>query len=636
MTASIERVPSPDFVLNSARSASRGPQLADVSASAPASVSWTGGALLAEGLRVAGIRHIFGVAGESYLGFLDGVWARRASLRFITCRHEGAASYAAEAMGKLTRLPGVVAVTRGPGVTHATSGLHVACQDSTPLLLLAGHVNRGLLGREAFQEIEHLRFLNEITKWVQMVTDPSRIPELLAQGLYRAMSGRPGPVALIFPEDVLTEQVRLPTGPTDSGAPVLAPLTPPRVAYAHPGPEALLELQRLLERAERPLCVLGGHHWSRRGLLDIRRFCEKFALPVLTSFRSQDLFENTHPLYKGCVGSGMPEALRAHVERADFWLVVGDRLSEIVSFAYELVAVRHPTQCLVHVFQDANELGRNFEAHLKINAGLDQFAAGAATLEPRSFERARREAWLAPWTQTKAEVIAHAAQDARQAACALDLRLVVEAVQARAAQAMRDAGRDGRPILCHGAGNATAWGHLFWEYGPVLSDTDSGLWKTQVSPQSGSMGYGVPAGVAAKLANPHAQVVVLAGDGDFQMSCAELATLRQYKLAVLILVFDNEAFGTIRLHQARRYPGRELGTRLDNPDFAALARAYGFHGVTLTSTAELAAVCDAAFEHLNRGQTVLVHVKMPAGLLAPGVFIDEDASVEEASAAPHP
>ena len=446
---------------------------------------------------MAGIRHIFGVAGESYLGLLDGVWARRESLRFITCRHEGAASYAAEAMGKLTRLPGVVAVTRGPGVTHATSGLHVAVQDSTPMLLLAGHVNRGLLGREAFQEIEHLRFLNEITKWVQMVTDARRIPELLAQGLYRAMSGRPGPVALIFPEDVLTEQVRLPsrpTGPTGPGvtpstssrtppvstdpeAPVLTPFTPPRVAYAHPGPEALSELQRLLERAERPLCVLGGHHWSRRGLLNIRQFCEKFALPVLTSFRSQDLFENTHPLYKGCVGSGMPDALRAHVERADFWLVVGDRLSEIVSFAYELVVVRHPTQCLVHVFQDANELGRNFEAHLKINAGLDQFAAGAATLEPRSLGHARREDWLAPcpWTQTQAEVIAHAAQDARQAACALDLRLVIETVQARATQEMRASGRGGRPILCHGAGNYSAWGNLFWEYGPVLSDTEPGM-----------------------------------------------------------------------------------------------------------------------------------------------------------------
>jgi acetolactate synthase-1/2/3 large subunit len=550
----------------------------------------TGARLLVDALRVQGVDTIFCVPGESYLSVLDALRDARDDIRLIVCRHEGAAANMAEAHGKLTGTPGVCLVTRGPGATHASVGLHTAKQDSTPLLLLIGQIEREFAGREAFQEIDYRLMFAPLTKWVAEIDHASRVPELVSRAFQTAVSGRPGPVALALPEDMLTETASV------------AATRHYEVVRAHPGTSDLHRLIVMLSRAQRPLLLLGGGGWDQNACVDIAKFAEANRLPTAVAFRFQDLFDNCNDLYVGHVGLGINPSLAQCVRDADLLLVVGPRLSEATTGGYELLKVPglKEGQQLAHVHADPDELCRVYQADLPINAGMAAFAAAARRLDP--VKSTAWHSWLGAARQSYLDHITVSDQGSYNSKRFVDMSQVVAYLRERLPA---DA------IIANGAGNYTAWIHRFYQYR---------TFRTQLAPTSGAMGYGLPAAIAAKLRYPGRIVVAVAGDGCFLMYGQELATAMKYSLPIIIVVVNNSMYGTIRMHQERNYPGRVYGTDLVNPDFAAFAQAFGAKGEIVKRTEDFPAVFEKA---LAAEAPYLIELRVDPDVITPSSRLSE-------------
>jgi acetolactate synthase-1/2/3 large subunit len=529
----------------------------------------SGAQVLIDQLRIHGTDTIFGVPGESYLAALDALYAQRNSIRYVICRQEGGAANMAEAYGKLTGKPGICFVTRGPGAANASIGLHTGFQDSTPMILLVGQVAREATDREAFQEIDYRRMFGQMAKWVAQIEDARRIPELVSQAFHTALNGRPGPVVLALPEDMLTDEVEV----ADAG--------PYRIARGAPAPGDMAKLREMLEAARRPMVIVGGGGWSAEACADIRAFVEANDLPVCASFRNQDLIDNRHPNYVGDLGVGVGPALGKRIKECDLILAIGPRLGEATTGGYSLFDLPVPKQKLVHVHAGAEELGRVYQATLPINSGMANFAAAARAMKPVDGKR-----WKAGVAEGHAEYLDNIKPGVLPGA--VNMGEVIAWLNKRLPD---DA------IVTNGAGNYAAFLHRFFQYRGF---------KTQLAPTSGAMGYGVPAAVAAKIAQPNRMVVSLAGDGCFLMNGQEFATAVQHGANVVIAVIDNGMYGTIRMHQEREYPTRVYGTELKNPDFAAYARAFGGHGETVEKTEDFAAAFERA---LAAGKPAIIHVK---------------------------
>jgi acetolactate synthase-1/2/3 large subunit len=518
------------------------------------SVARTGGRLLADQLVLHGCELAFCVPGESYLPLLDGLFEQRDRLRLVTCRHEAAAANAAEATGKLTGRPGVCIVTRGPGATQAAVGVHTARQDSTPLVVLVGQVARSQRGREAFQEIDLAQVFGSIAKRVFEIDDPDRIPEIAASAFTLAASGRQGPVVVSLPEDVLTET---------SGEPDAQPYA---AREPQPDPRHIAGLKRLLEAAERPLVLVGGGPWNAEASARLSAWAQACRLPVAASFRRQDIVDNELGCYIGDAGLGISPRLARRIGEADLLIAIGPRLTEIETQGYTLLRPPVPQQTLVHVHPDPHELGRVYQPRLGAPAGVRSFAAAVD-----ASARVSGEPWAGWAGEARAEYEAWSQPPEPGSASGVDLGQVMAIL---GAELPDDA------IVCNGAGNYTLWVHRFFRYR---------RWGTQLAPQSGAMGYGVPASLAAQLLHPERTVVAFAGDGCFQMCAQELATMVQERLPIIVIVANNGMLATIRMHQERRFPGRVIGTDLVNPDFAALARAFGMHAERVQHSDEFSA-----------------------------------------------
>ena len=542
-------------------------------------MSRSGGQVLVDQLARHGADLAFGVPGESYIDVLDAL--RDSPIRYVTCRHEGGAANMAEAYGKLTGRPGLCLVTRGPGATQASVGVHTAFQDGTPLILLVGQIPREDAGREAFQEIDYRLMFGPLAKWVAQVDRAERIPELVARAYRTATSGRPGPVVLALPEDVLASHVDV------EDASAYAP------AQAAPGPAELETMCGLLEGAERPLAIVGGQPWSEDAGAALARWCEASHLPLAAAWRCQDYVDNTSPCYAGHLALGSDPRLRARLRDADVLLVVGARLGDIETSGYETIAPPGVGRTLIHVHPDPNELGRVYEPALGIVASGPRFARALGELRRLDRPNGDADAAHAEYLETLVP---------RPLPGAVDLAGVMAALCERLAP---DA------ILASGAGNFTVWAHRFYVFR---------RYRTQLAPLSGAMGYGVPAAIAAKLLHPERDVVCVAGDGDFLMTAQELATARQFGAPIVVLVVDNGMYGTIRMHQERRFPGRVSGTELANPDFAALARAFGAHGERVERTEEVAGALDRA---LGAGVPAVIHLPVDPEALTPGATLSE-------------
>jgi len=542
----------------------------------PRGNSRTGARILIDALQGHGLTHAFGVPGESYLAALDALLDSK--IDFVVCRQEGGAAMMAEATGKLTGRPGLCFVTRGPGMANASAGLHVAQQDSTPMILLAGQIPRHFRHREAFQEIDAGAVFGTMAKWVVEIDDPARTPEFIARAVRVATQGRPGPVVVTLPEDMLTEE---------AAAADVAAFEPVEIS---PPPSAMARLQKLLAAAERPIVIAGGSRWNETAVASLVRFAERFDIPVAASFRRQMLFPNQHDGYAGDLGTGPNPKLAERVKNADLVLVFGARFSEWPSQGYTLLAAPDPGKTLVHVHAGIEELGRVYQPALAINATPVAFAAALEGLQaPKEIRwRAWRKAARADYLAWSEEVPKHPGA----AQMGTIVRWLREHLPADS-------------ILCNGAGNFSVWLHRFYRY-PKFG--------TQLAPLSGSMGYGVPAAVAAKRIHPERTVMAFSGDGDFLMTGQELATAMQYGLAVRLFVIDNTTYGTIRMHQEREYPGRVFGTDLRNPDFAAYARAFDAEGFTIENDKEAVPALEAAFAAKSAS---VIHVKLDPEAITP-------------------
>jgi acetolactate synthase I/II/III large subunit len=543
--------------------------------------SRTGGQILVDQLEIHGVEMAFGVPGESYLALLDALYD--SEIRYIVCRQEAGATMMAEAYGKLTGKPGIAMVTRGPGATNGCHGVHIARQDSTPLILLIGQVARAMRGREAFQEIDYRQMFGSIAKWVCEIDDPARIPELVARAFHTATSGRQGPVVIALPEDMLTEAAAC--GDAARYHPV----------EAHPALEDMARLHVLLSAARRPFVILGGGGWDAKACADIQSFAERFDLPVGVSFRRQDYFDNTHRCYAGHVGISVAPPLSDRVRDADLLLLIGTRLGEASSRSYSLIDVPEPTQTLVHVHPGAEEIGLVYTPDLPIHAGVRAFATAASALDPVD-----TSAWR---EQTR---IAH-----QQYLASLEPRATPGELQLGEVMAWLRENLPADAIVTNGAGNYCIWVNGYYQYRG---------YRTQLGPTSGSMGYGTPAAIAAKLVHPGRTVVAFAGDGCFLMTGQELATAAQYDLGIVWCVVNNGMYGTIRMHQERDYPGRVVGTDLKNPDFAALARAYGGYGEVVERTADF----PAAFRRAQQAGTfALLDLRVAPEALTPKLSLED-------------
>lgn len=517
----------------------------------------SGGQILVDALKIHGVDMVFCLPGESFLPAIDALAGATAAIRTIVTRHEAAAANMAEAYGKLSGRPGVCFVTRGPGASHAAIGVHTAAQDSTPLVLFIGQVGSGMRGREAWQEVDYGTMFGGMAKWVVEVDRPERIPELVSRAFHVAVSGRPGPVVVALPEDVLSAKAAVPDAESFR-----------RVA-AHPGADDLARLVAMLEASERPMVIVGGGGWDAGACRDFQRFVEAFDLPVAAGFRRQDILDNHHPNYVGHAGLGPNPKLVARIRAADLVLAIGPRLGETTTAGYTLFEVPRPAQRFVHVHADALELGRVYQADLMINAGVREFSAAAAALKPGGPAGWRtRTPWSGEVKAARADYLAD------QTPGPMPGRLDLGAVMVHLRETLpKDA------IFANGAGNYAIWVHKFHRYGGF---------RTQLAPTSGAMGYGVPAAIAAKLLHPGRDVICFAGDGCFLMSGQELATACQFGAGVVVIVVNNAMYGSIRMHQEREYPGRVFATALENPDFPALARAYGAFGERVEETAAFA------------------------------------------------
>jgi acetolactate synthase-1/2/3 large subunit len=541
-----------------------------------------GGKILIDQLEAQGASTAFTVPGESFLAALDGLHDSN-RIRTIICRQEGGASMMAEAWGKMTGQPGVCFVTRGPGAANAMSGLHVAQQDSTPMVLFVGMPALGHEDREAFQEIEVKRLFSSFVKWAAVIRKTERIPEYVSRAFHVASSGRPGPVVLGLPEDML------------SAACETVDAKPASVAAPHPAPSDIALVRDKLVNAKRPLMIVGGPGWSRDIQDTVQAFAARFDLPVAPAFRYQDYFDNRHPCHAGCVGIGIDARLAAAVKDADVLLVVGARLGEMTTSQYTLLDVPNPKQLLIHVHPSPDELGSVYRADAAIASTAGAFAAALATMEAPSAK---------PWSGLRAEL--RAAYEKT-----LEPRVLPGAV--KLADVVRTISRmlpeDG--IVTNGAGNYAAFVHRYFEYKG---------YRTQVAPTSGSMGYGLPAAVAAKLAYPTRPVVNIQGDGCFLMTSQEFATAVQYALPIVTIVANNGIYGTIRMHQEREYPGRVIGTTLVNPDFAAFARSFGGEGFTVEDGKDFAPAFRAALEC---GAPSIIELKLDPEALSPRKTLSE-------------
>ncbi|MBL0374505.1 thiamine pyrophosphate-binding protein [Rhizobium sp. KVB221] len=536
----------------------------------------TGGQLIVEALKANGVSRVACVPGESYLAVLDAL--HDTDIEVMVCRQEGGAAMIADCWGRLTGQPGVCFVTRGPGATNATAGLHVARQDSIPMILFIGQVQRDAREREAFQEVEYRRAFTEFAKWVCDIDDASRIPEMVTRAFAVATSGRPGPVVVALPEDMLRDLV---------DAPAALPYTP---VETHPGPRQIAELAARLEKAERPLVILGGTRWSDEAVAGMAAFAERWKLPVGCSFRRQMLFDHLHPNYAGDVGIGINPALAEEVRNADLLILLGGRFSEMPSSGYTLMDIPYPRQSLIHVHPDAAELGRVYRPDLAINADPESFVAALASLapstEPKWADRtanmhAAYLAWSTPPETGPGDVAMGPIMTWLEEALPLDA------------------------IMTNGAGNYATWVHRFHRFR---------RFNTQAAPASGSMGYGLPAAVAAKALYPDREVVCFAGDGCFMMHGQEFATAVRYNLPIIVVLVNNGIYGTIRMHQERDYPGRVSGTGLTNPDFAAYARAFGGHGETVVKTDEFA---DAFLRARASGKPAIIEIQLDPEAITP-------------------
>jgi len=537
----------------------------------------TGGHLMVRALEAQGVDRVFCVPGESYLAVLDGL--HDSDIDTVVARQEGGAAMMAEADAKLTGRPGIAMVTRGPGATNAASGVHVAAQDSTPLILLVGQIARGIDGREAFQEVDFTQLYSGIAKWVTEIRDPKRIPEVLAHAFSVAMSGRPGPVVIALPEDMLREEVMLPPQLPYSAAVEQAPTT-----------EQLARLSSMLAEAISPIMILGGSRWSEEARQAIVLFAERQQLPVAVSFRRQQLFDHTHHLYAGDLGIGVNPALIARIRSADLIIAIGARLSENPSQGFTLFDIPSPKQNFVHVHPGPEELGRIYSPTLAICASPVSFAPAVVDL-PMSHSREADsihrdyEAWTDVLPQTPG---------------AVDMSEVMTHLRDKSPEDV---------IITNGAGNYSIWVHRYWRFRHYGS---------QVAPTSGSMGYGLPAAVAAGLRRPEKRVFCFAGDGCLQMTIQELAVLAEHKLKVTVFVVDNGAYGTIRMHQERHYPSRLSATELVNPDFGDLARAYGLPAFSVTHSDQFPAALAAA---LSIDGPSMIHLLTSIEALTPTLTI---------------
>lgn len=535
----------------------------------------TGGQVLVDSLTANGVDRVFCVPGESYLAALDALHDAK-NIELHVTRNEGGAAYMADAYGKMTGKPGICFVTRGPGATNASAGLHVAYQDSTPMILFIGQVDRGDVDREAFQEIDYRRMFGQVAKWVVQIEDAKRIPEYVNRAFTTATSGRPGPVVIALPEDMLTDLVNVQTLPA---APIVK---------TFPGADDVAKTLELLSAAKNPLVVVGGSGWSESARADLETFAAAWNIPVATSFRCQDFFNNNADQYIGDLGIGISPDLTARMKNADVILNIGSRLGEMSTRSYSLLEIPMPKQKLIHVHASAEELGSVYYPTLAVHASPSAFAHALAETKPSSATtwdtKVARNAFLA-WTDTSAADIQ---SDVNPAAI---IELLNKELPADA-------------IICNGAGNYTGWIHRYFRYRKF---------RTQLAPTNGAMGYGVPAAVAAKLVNPEKTVIAVAGDGCFMMNGQELATAAQYGANVIIIVMNNSMFGTIRMHQEKHYPARVVATELMNPDFVALAKSYGAHGELVTKTEDFA---DAFARAKNSDKPALIEVKLEKEIIS--------------------
>ncbi|MBN9668995.1 thiamine pyrophosphate-binding protein [Roseibium aggregatum] len=549
----------------------------------------TGGELLVEALERHGAERVFCVPGESYLAVLDALYD--ASIPVTVCRQEGGAAMMADAHGKLTGKPGICMVTRGPGATNASAGVHVAAQDSTPMILFIGQIERGMREREAFQEVDYRQMFGGIAKWVAEIDHAERVPEFISRAYHVATSGRPGPVVLALPEDMLVETAAVAQPPAW------------RQVETHPGLTQMADLQKRLWAAERPIAILGGSRWSEEAVAAFTRFAERFDLPVACSFRRQMLFDNLHGNYAGDVGIGINPKLLQRIKASDLILLVGGRMSEMPSQSYTLLDIPSPAQQFVHIHPDAEELGRVYSPALAIHASPTAFCKAAEGLQPPNEIKGAGGAADAhrdylEWSGARPQVPGD-----------LQMSGVMDWLEDNLAP---DA------ICTNGAGNYATWLHRFHRFR---------RFGTQAAPTSGSMGYGLPGAVAAKLAFPDREVVCFAGDGCLQMTMQEFGTACQEGADIVVLAVDNGMYGTIRMHQERTYPGRPSATRLVNPDFAALARSYGAFGETVEKTEDFG----PAFERARAsGAPAILHLKLDPEAITPAASLSQIRAAAEA------
>ncbi len=546
-------------------------------------ISRTGAQVLIEALKINSIDRIFSIPGESFLAALDALHDSP-EIALTICRNEGGASYMAEAYGKLTGKPGVCFVTRGPGATNASGGLHVAMQDSTPMILLVGQVARKDLDREAFQEIDYRRMFSPVAKWVAQIDDADRIPEYLNRAFATATSGRSGPVVLALPEDMLTDMT------TASDA------RPWQLVQTAPAPHDMQRLYELLASSKRPMIIVGGSGWSEQTRQQLQGFAEATQLPVANTFRCQDYFNHDHPNYIGDIGLGVNPALTQRIRDCDLLLVIGARLGELTTDGFSLIDIPTPRQCLIHVHAGAEELGHIYQPDLAINASSRIFVDSMRVDEVKTKQR---DDWQSQLVQ------------ARQAFETWNSSIVVKG-QMQLSDIVKTIEKNtaDNAIICNGAGNSTGWLHRFYRFHE---------YRTQLAPTSGTMGYGMPAAIAAKLCHPGRTVVALAGDGCFMMNVQELATAMQYGANIIVIVINNGIYGSIRMHQEREYPGRVVGTDMVNPDFCKLAEAYGAQAELVTTTEEFA----PAFERAQAANRLaLIEVQIDPDLLTPTLTIE--------------
>src|SRR5664279_2598932 len=529
----------------------------------------TGGEILIDQLAIHGVRHVFCVPGESYLAALDAF--HDSPIALTVCRHESAAAIMAEAIGKTTGRPGICFVTRGPGATNASAGIHIARQDSSPMIVFVGQVGRAMREREAFQELDYRAVFGSIAKWATEIDDPARIPELVSRAFHTACNGRPGPVVIAVPEDMLTERVMVPDARAFEAV------------ESWPGLTDMSRLQKLLWASKRPIALAGGSRWSEDACAALMRFAERFALPVATTFRRQYLFDALHPCYAGDMGIGPNPKLLARVKGADLVLLIGGRLSEMATQGYTLLDIPEPQMKLVHVHPGPEELGRVYHPTLAIQAAPTAFCAALEGLQPPN-----EIVWKGEAATAHADYLAWSEKATPQPGAVNLGEIMVWLRENLAPEA----------IITNGAGNFAGWIHRFYRFRK---------YATHIGPTSGSMGYGFPAAVAMKTLYPERPVVCVAGDGDFLMTGQDFATAVQYKLPVIVVLADNGLYGTIRMHQERDYPGRVIATALTNPDFVAYALAFGGYGAVVEKTADFPAAFAAA---QASGKPSIIHLKI--------------------------